>query len=323
MLGGRNHFFYVSSSSTYSTTSYDVIRDFNGVVNTVLANVDSSTFGGGQLGSLFDGISISINNSMVDVDQKNIGWLKGFSTLNMPVQLDTEYVVQTVAWPADYEIEFLEGYTATSFNNVPINFIIRNVTRGDTVKPFIYDYAPTGQLSLGDKIAILEYANNVRKFTWLIGYYEPVGIPFTVYPKAGDVFRITTTKPFYEGDYFKFTTSSARISNEEAKGEMEQIGVVPNPYIAANVWESKTLSTSGRGERRIDFINLPAKCTIRIYTVSGALVKTLYKVSSPIDGSISWNLVSEDGMDVAYGLYIFHVDAPGVGEKIGKFALIK
>ena len=93
--------------------------------------------------------------------------------------------------------------------------------------------------------------------------------------------------------------------------------------MAAATWENKTIITDGRGERRIDFINLPATCTIRIYTVAGALVKTLHKDSSPLDGSLSWNLVSEDGMDVAFGLYIFHVEAPGIGDKIGKFALIK
>ena len=27
--------------------------------------------------------------------------------------------------------------------------------------------------------------------------------------------------------------------------------------------------------------------------------------------------------DISYGIYIYHVDAPGVGEKIGKFAIIK
>jgi hypothetical protein len=34
-------------------------------------------------------------------------------------------------------------------------------------------------------------------------------------------------------------------------------------------------------------------------------------------------LISEDGMDVAFGVYVYHVDAPGIGEHIGKFALIK
>ena len=41
------------------------------------------------------------------------------------------------------------------------------------------------------------------------------------------------------------------------------------------------------------------------------------------DGAESWDLVSKDGMDIAYGVYVFHVDAKGIGEKIGKFAVIK
>jgi hypothetical protein len=70
-------------------------------------------------------------------------------------------------------------------------------------------------------------------------------------------------------------------------------------------------------------MKLPAQCTIRIYTIAGALVKTLYKNTSPMDGSLPWNLVSDDGMDIAYGLYIFHVDAPGIGQHIGKFVVVK
>lgn len=78
----------------------------------------------------------------------------------------------------------------------------------------------------------------------------------------------------------------------------------------------RTIAESGRGERRIDFINLPSKCTVRIYTITGALIKTLYKDSSPTDGSLTWNLVTDDGMDIAYGVYIYHLDSPGVGEKL-------
>ena len=57
--------------------------------------------------------------------------------------------------------------------------------------------------------------------------------------------------------------------------------------------------------------------------MNGALVKTLEKNTSPTNGALSWNLVSEDGMDVAFGVYVYHVEAPGIGEHIGKFALIK
>ncbi|HEX2981936.1 MAG TPA: hypothetical protein VHO28_00180, partial [Ignavibacteriales bacterium] len=101
------------------------------------------------------------------------------------------------------------------------------------------------------------------------------------------------------------------------------INVVPNPYIGAAGWERKSAYSTGHGERKIDFINLPSSCTIRIFTIAGALVKTIVKESSPMDGAISWNLVSDDGMDIAYGLYVYHVDAPGIGEYIGKFAVIK
>ena len=83
------------------------------------------------------------------------------------------------------------------------------------------------------------------------------------------------------------------------------------------------MNSSGRGERRIDFIHLPAICTIRIYTLAGALVKTLYKDSSFDDGTLSWDLITEDGMDAAYGVYVYNIEAPNVGETIGKFALIK
>jgi len=98
---------------------------------------------------------------------------------------------------------------------------------------------------------------------------------------------------------------------------------VPNPYIAAARWERRNLNQTGRGERKINFINLPAECVIKINTVSGDLVKELVKEYSPTNGSLEWNLVSEDGMDVASGLYIYHVEAPNVGEYINKFALIK
>jgi len=45
--------------------------------------------------------------------------------------------------------------------------------------------------------------------------------------------------------------------------------------------------------------------------------------SSISDGQESWDLISKDGMDIAFGVYVYQVDAPGIGQKIGKFAVIK
>ena len=121
----------------------------------------------------------------------------------------------------------------------------------------------------------------------------------------------------------RFTVNGARVDNNEAQNDLQNITVVPNPYRAAASWETASPFAFGRGERRIYFNNLPQKCTIRIYTVRGYLVDSIYHDSIAENGSESWDLVSKDGMDVAYGIYVYHVDAPGIGEHIGKFALIK
>ncbi|MDZ7294783.1 MAG: hypothetical protein ONB14_05155, partial [candidate division KSB1 bacterium] len=75
--------------------------------------------------------------------------------------------------------------------------------------------------------------------------------------------------------------------------------------------------------RRVDFIHLPQECTIRIYTVVGEHVATIEHHSTVFDGSESWNLLSKDGLDIASGIYIYHVEAPGWGQKIGRLAVIK
>ena len=36
-----------------------------------------------------------------------------------------------------------------------------------------------------------------------------------------------------------------------------------------------------------------------------------------------WDLTTKDNFPLAYGVYLYHVDAPGIGEKLGRFAVIK
>ena len=89
------------------------------------------------------------------------------------------------------------------------------------------------------------------------------------------------------------------------------------------MWEPKNPYTSGRGPRSIHFTHLPNKCTIRIFTVSGELVKEIDHESNMIDGTADWDLLTKDRLSAAYGVYIYHIDAPGIGTKVGKFAIIK
>jgi hypothetical protein len=129
-------------------------------------------------------------------------------------------------------------------------------------------------------------------------------------------------KPLQDGDAYSFTTRARRVDAAAAQAGFGSPYVVPNPYIEAASFEPQRFNVSGRGERRIEFRALPAGCTIRIYTVRGDLVQTLHHDGSD-GGFVPWNLRTKDNLDVAPGLYVFHVDAPGIGTTTGKFGIVK
>ncbi|MBP9212390.1 MAG: hypothetical protein KBF97_06285, partial [Bacteroidetes bacterium] len=129
--------------------------------------------------------------------------------------------------------------------------------------------------------------------------------------------------PFGANDVFVFNTSSQLIQAAAAKDQFKDGPyVVPNPYVGAASFEPAPFGVQGRGDRRVEFRNLPQNSTVRIYTVRGELVQTLTQDGS-MTGVIPWDLRTKDNLDVAPGLYIYQVDAGSTGSSIGKFAIIK
>lgn len=98
---------------------------------------------------------------------------------------------------------------------------------------------------------------------------------------------------------------------ETAKNALDLINVVPNPYYAYSAYEANQL------DNRIKITNVPEKCTIKIFTLNGTLIRT-FKKDDP-KTSVDWDLKNQAGIPIASGLYIIHVDVPGVGEKILKW----
>jgi hypothetical protein len=136
--------------------------------------------------------------------------------------------------------------------------------------------------------------------------------------------QIRTIKPFLSNDVFAFTTFGRLVDKGLAKSRMDMIKVVPNPYVVSNSWEPLNPYTSGRGPRELHFIHLPQKCTIRIFNVRGQLVKEVdFNSSETTDGTFVWDMLTKDLLDISYGIYIYHIDAGELGEKTGKFAVIK
>jgi len=239
--------------------------------------------------------------------------------------------------PSDYRIVFGEvGLdTARAFNNrkarlnlpaKPVNFKVTNLTEGWDIDFAFWeldgnDGRLTARPGESDVIIFLERdEHDSLVVTWAFSLlWDEAGEN----PQSGDEVEIRLSKPFLSHDVFEFTTRAAHIDPELARKSLDRIKVVPNPYVAVATWEPRNPFTTGRGPRSIHFTHLPARCTIRIFTVNGELVKVI-EHNSPIDnGTAEWDLLSRDNLTVSYGIYIYQVDAPGIGQKIGKFAIIK
>jgi hypothetical protein len=111
-----------------------------------------------------------------------------------------------------------------------------------------------------------------------------------------------------------------------------QVYVVPNPYrgdIAYNSYDPPWEKPGGsrtqwmEQDRKIQFVNLPHSCDIKIYTLSGDLVYTI-RHHEFNKGYENWNLTSSVGQAVSSGLYLFTVEDKTNGKvQAGKFVIIK
>ncbi len=116
-------------------------------------------------------------------------------------------------------------------------------------------------------------------------------------------------KPMYSWSMDDIATETG--SKDMLAENLKHINVVPNPYYAFSEYERTRLDT------RVKITNLPEKCTVKIYTVNGKLVRT-YKKDSPIT-YLDWDLNNFKGIPVSGGVYLIHVEVPDVGEVILKF----
>ena len=297
---------------------------------------------------LFDGMRIIVKDKEYDLNEDSTRWTVGDCNYGLIAMNVSRF------YPADFELQF-EGNLGDSITVDPygtvVPFRIKNVTHDDEPPFRISDFnqdgdwdpdesisiRPYGDISEGPLISIrfsqdsLSIADTTIYDTLITGsdtIYTDTTIYDTTYlevidPIAGDIFHIEIDRPFSMADVYSFTTIASKIRINDPKEELKKIAVVPNPYIVAASWEPRHQYESGRGPRKIDFINLPSECTIKIFTLSGYLVTTLHHNDVYENGAESWNLLSMDNLEISYGIYLYHIDAPGIGEHTGKFAVIK
>ncbi|MCF7885070.1 MAG: hypothetical protein K9M80_01125 [Candidatus Marinimicrobia bacterium] len=144
-------------------------------------------------------------------------------------------------------------------------------------------------------------------------------------PEDGDEYHITFQRPFWSTDTIKFKPIiNDSLDNQKLKHTMDDIKVVPNPYIATNKMEPAVKNPYLNQKRQIMFTHVPAQCEIKIFTSSGILVDEFQVSNSSENGVAHWDLQSREGLDIAAGVYMYHIKSSLTNDvKMGKFAIIK
>ncbi len=292
---------------------------------------------------VFDGMKLYVKNEPLGLDTINsIFVLPGKNTLKYKTGLASLGTKNMKA--VDMQIEMLTYDSANGFQpgdtarmtpsnqRVPVPFRFKNISKDTAVAAMKVDAmvfenniaTRNNKWDEGEPILFLtpiplrSSANDVMyevKFNFKDSLNKKFG---------GEVFHLLTTKPFLGKEKYSFSTQSAKFNATLASTSLDRIKVVPNPYVAVNDIEpTDRLPGTTRGSRRIYFEHLPPDCSIRIYTISGELVKELNHSTGIDNGREYWDLLNRDNLGIAYGIYIAHIQAKDVGEKTIKFAIIK
>lgn len=206
------------------------------------------------------------------------------------------------------------GYSFKDPANMPCEAKVRLRVR----KPYRYGYST--EWSNRIPVTTSNYvANSVP-----LGFLNPTSYPNL--PLDTSSAPLNNNLPMYQfstDDIYAMFGQSAT-----AKNALDYIRVVPNPYYAYSKYEVN------RVDNRVRITNLPTVCTIKIFTMNGTLVRTFKRdVTGQEDEVITtndirqskrlsyldWDLKNQYGIPIASGLYIVHIDAGELGEKILKW----
>ena len=120
---------------------------------------------------------------------------------------------------------------------------------------------------------------------------------------------------------------STVLTSEEVETALDMINVVPNPYYGFSDYDSNNFNNT------IKITNLPAKCVVTIYSLDGKFIRSFNRdeqymtpsgsnrglQSAQYNPDIEWDLKNSQNIPVAGGVYLIHVEAEGLGERVIKW----
>lgn len=299
---------------------------------------------------IFDGLRLDLTTpeKLAVMDLSNSGWLAGSGRMDVvPMNQDD----QTFPW--DYEIIFSDN-DSIHVSEVRVTSSARDengssIPAGDLLKFQAFPFYVINK-SFIDTLGNYELLELVGQDMNGDGLYSPfddrvlvgplntrgwwAGTAFVLdfrsaqdaseLPQANDIYQLKYRRPFFRTDTLHFTVSQSEgVDQTQINDHLKDIMVVPNPYIATNAMESSTLNTNLKQDRRIMFTHIPANCEINIFSSSGIHIDEILVSNDPANGTVYWDLVSKEDLDIAAGIYIYMVETDNGLIHHGKFAVIK
>lgn len=337
--------FQIDDVTNYEVVFYDSLKSGTRIAygyNVVGTQFNDTLFAEPQKllpsnGNIFDGVYLSIDTSYqvldsIFVDSKKSRWSDTTKSNLMFASAPFRFAgfPDGIREASDYVFVFGENFDKPSgdkllglpIRSITTNFEIFNIIdKQNPIKvPFVFSSRSDTLKNLGRVIMTTSDTSNI---TWDFTFLADSS---TVLPVAGDSLYISIKKPFTSLDKFTFSVSPPGFDATSLDDAIKNVKVVPNPYVVTNVLENplEGINSRGRGERIINFTKLPPNSKIQIFTSAGNHVRTLESGSELVSGSVSWDLRTKEGLDVAFGIYFYIVEADGASEKkIGKIAIIK
>lgn len=303
-FGGR-HYIYVFGHGKRAQYANTMTSSFSPFTTLATTDIGAGRYDAGQL--IYQQMKLSNSNPGIGSSAALMHW-------------GTRNVMRDAMWVTIPMIN-RNSLTDYSFKD-PANMPCEVKVRLRVNKPYRYGYATEWSTRI-------PYASN------FIGHTGPVSssggwvysTPAVYLPKDTSLTPQNNDLPMYQFSTDDIYTMYGQSST--AKNAMDHIRVVPNPYYAYSKYETSRI------DNRVRITNLPSVCTIKIFTMNGTLVRTFKRdVSGQEDEIITsnndikqskrasyldWDLKNQYGIPIASGLYILHIDAPGVGEKILKW----
>lgn len=177
---------------------------------------------------------------------------------------------------------------------------IAQITKGDDA----YYHQQTGRYSFIDRKVALGYG-----YYYSVTAYDNGHASWTVDPSV-------VVPPLESSIFANRLKAVYKTTLLPQKRSLKKVTVVPNPF-----YRRSGLPQDG-DQNLIQFVDISQKCTIRIYTLRGDLVKTI-RHDNPAAGTVSWNQISDNGQYIKSGMYFFHIENEFGDVQKGKFAIVK